>query len=345
MTQAEIERVRIVHNPVPPGADPSTADVLDEAHLVEEALRELDIAVERVPLEPAALWSVPLSPGELLFNLIESPPSAPLLQLLAAATLELRGAVFTGSSAHALWLTTDKLATRALLAAEGVSVAPGGVLEPDRPEVLSRVPPPWILKPGLEDASVGLDLSAFVSSPETAIARGRDLRARFPGQPLVLEHYLPGREFNVGVLEVDGAPVVLPVAEMTFVDYPDDLPRIVGYEAKWVEGHVAYEGTRRAFPDDVVEAALLERLRRTAVRAWALTGVSGYARVDMRLDESGVPCVLEVNANPCLSPEAGLIVASERSGLSRADVVRRILDAALRRAERSRGAAPREGAC
>lgn len=345
MTLVPVDRVRIVHNPVAPDADPSTADVLNQVRLVEEALLELDIAAERTPVEVAALWDVPFHPGEVLFNLIESPPGQPLLQLAAAATLELRRLPFTGSPVHALWLTTDKLATRALLASEGVPVAPGGAFDPERPGVLSRVRPPWILKAGLEDASVGLDLAAVVATPEAAIARGRELRCRFPGQPIVVEHYLPGREFNVGVLEVDGAARVLPVAEMTFVDYPDDLPRIVGYEAKWVEGHVAYEATQRAFPDEGTEAPLLRALRETAERAWSVTGVSGYARVDMRLDEDGSPCVLEVNANPCLSPEAGLIVASERSGLSRADVVRRILEAALRRAGSAGDGTPREGTC
>lgn len=325
------KRVLIAHTHVAPDADPSTADILDEVCCVEKGLEELAIPFETVAVTAGRAWEV-LQPREddIVFNLLEAPPGQPLLQLAAAGVLELLGVPYTGSRIASLVITTDKLATRALLAADGVAVAKGGRFDPEDPRLLDRVPPPWILKAGLEDASVGLDGEPVVGTREAAIARGRQLVARFPGQPIVLEHYLPGREFNVGVLEVDGAPLVLPVAEMTFIDYPEGMPRIVGWEAKWIEGHFSYDQTERAFPDDAMEPELLEAIRDLTRRCWAITGASGYARVDLRLDEDGVPCVLEVNANPCISEGSGLVVAAVRAGFTPGTVMANVLAAAQR---------------
>ena len=101
------------------------------------------------------------------------------------------GLPFTGSPSGVLWVTTDKLATRALLAAEGLPVAPGGRLDPDRPDLLDRVPGPWILKPACEDASLGMEGDPVCATREAALARARDLDERFPGQAVVAETYPP----------------------------------------------------------------------------------------------------------------------------------------------------------
>jgi len=262
-----------------------------------------------------------------------------------AAALELLGIPFSGSSAAALWLSTDKLATRALLAAEGVPVPPGGRLEhvgetgPGGTEVFDRVPPPWILKPACEDASLGLDGDAVCGTREAALARAGELLRRFPGQPLVVERYLPGRELNVSLLAApQGAvreprqpPMVLPVAEIEFVDYPPGMARIVGYEAKWQPESFAFTHTVRSFPGEAAAAPLLAEARRLALAAWRVCGLSGYGRVDLRLDERGVPHVLEVNANPCLAADAGFMAAAEQAGLTAAEVISRILADAVAR--------------
>ncbi len=326
------EAVVILHSVPGLGADPSTVDVLDQVAWVEEACRAAGVSCRRVGATfEHFLHACTVRPDEVVFALMEAPPGTPHLQAAATAVLELAGVPFTGAGAAALWLSTDKLATRALLAAEGVPVAPGGRLAGDGSRLCAHVPPPWILKPAWEDASVGLDGRAVAWTVEELERRAAELAGRFPGQPLLIERLLPGREFNVSLLEVDGEPVVLPVAEMDFSGLPEGTPRIVSYEAKWCEDHAAYRGTVRTFPDPEREDALLAALRATALQAFRLTGMAGYARVDMRLDEEGTPCVLEVNANPCLAGDAGFVAASQRAGLSPAEVVRYILEAARRR--------------
>jgi D-alanine-D-alanine ligase len=320
-------RVAIAHNAVEEDDDPSTRDVLAQVGLVRAALEGLGIAHEVIAVGEGGVDPEAINGAAAVFNLVESPPGRPAFQVEAAEVFERLGLPLTGSSAAVISVTTDKAATRERLQRAGVAVAAGGVLDPAHPELLDRVPPPWILKPALEDASLGLDDGAVTSDPATALARARELARRFPGQPLLVEHLLPGREFNIAMLAGPNGPEVLPPAEMTFVDFPADRPRILGWEAKWVESSFAYRHTVRQFLD-ASEERLAKELAAIAAAAWRACGVAGYARVDVRADEDGIPCVLEVNANPCLSPDAGFAAATARAGLSPDQVVARILDAA-----------------
>jgi D-alanine-D-alanine ligase len=147
----------------------------------------------------------------------------------------------------------------------------------------------------------------------------------------VAEPYLHGREFNVGLLAAPAGVEVLPVAEIVFEGYPAGKPRIVGFRAKWEPDSFEYRHTVRRFDFPRADAALLERLRLLSLAAWNALGVAGYARVDFRVGADGQPRILEVNANPCLTPDAGFAAAAERSGRSLAEAVVEILGDALRR--------------
>jgi D-alanine-D-alanine ligase len=330
-------RVVIAHNPVGAEADASTSDVLAQVALVAAGLENLGIPVEIVPMPDWQPWRcLRPAPGMAVFNLMEAPAGRPEALLGAAAVLELLGVPFTGSPSGVLWVTTDKLATRAVLAAEGLPVAPGGRLDPDRPgDLLARTPGPWILKPACEDASLGLEGDPLRATPEEAIARARELAARFPGQAVVAETFLPGRELNVSLLAgrgdrgEDGGVEVLPVAEIVYEGFPDGMSRVLGYDAKWHEASFAYTHTVRHFHEDSADAPLLARAGELARAAWRIFGLRGYARVDLRLDADGEPRILEVNANPCLAADGGFMAAAAKAGLSAADVVERILGDAV----------------
>ena len=318
----------VAHNPVTSADDPSTRDVLAQVAWVVDGLRALEIehrvmAVDGRAVPPDGIPAI----ADAIVNLVESPPGEPVFQVTAAEALTRLGLPCTGSGANAIRLTTDKLATRRRLAEVGVAVAAGGEFDPEDPRVLEAVPPPWILKPALEDASLGLDDGAVTSDPIAAVRRARLLRDRFR-QPVLVEHLLPGREFNLSLLEGPGGLEVLPPAEMLFVDFPSDRPRVLGWEAKWDETSFASRHTVRRFLAPGSEPALIALLDATARAAWTATGVSGYARVDLRLDEAGTPSVLEVNANPCLAADAGFVAAAAAAGLDAAAVVARLLESA-----------------
>ncbi|MFL6194648.1 MAG: GNAT family N-acetyltransferase [Thermoanaerobaculia bacterium] len=320
----------ILHNPAGAEDDPSTADVLAQVDLVKTGLDGLGIPHQTVPVADWKPWlHLTPEPGTVVFNLMEAPPGEPDRHPDAAAALELLGLPFTGSPASVLWATTDKLATRALLEAERLPVAPGGRLDPDYPSQLERVPGPWIVNPALEDASLGLEGDPVCKTREAVLARARNLESRFQGRPIVVETFLSGRELNVSLLAREGGVEVLPVAEILFEDFPEGMSRVVGYEAKWNEESFAYVHTVRRFPGDPADADLLEKVRGMAKAAWKICGLKGYARIYFRLNEAGDPFILEVNANPCLAADAGFMAAAAQAGLGAPDVIRGILEDAV----------------
>jgi D-alanine-D-alanine ligase len=141
------------------------------------------------------------------------------------------------------------------------------------------------------------------------------------------ERFVDGREFNMAVLEGPDGPVVLPAAEIVFQGY-GDKPRVVGYRAKWEEESFEYANTVRAFPGDE-DGALKAELSRLTLACFRLFGLSGYARVDFRVamtTEGAVrPFLIDVNANPCLTPGAGFPETARHAGLAYPEMIGRIL--------------------
>ncbi len=313
-------RCLILHQHVPPGAPPDEQDVLEEVAAVEAALRELGWQTARraltLDLSDAAA-ALAADPPDLVFNMVESLPGAGSggpLATTAPALLTSLGLRFTGSGFAAIALTADKRATRAALRAAGVMVPPGA----------DAWPGPFIVKHACEHASLGLDAHSVVT------ARPR------PPDGWFAEAFIDGREFNVALVGPAEAPEALPVAEMVFAaDWPEGVPRILDYAGKWEPDHPLYAKAWREF--GTASPALSARMVRIARQAWAATQCAGYARVDFRVARDGTPWALEVNTNPCLTPEMGLAAAAERAGWSYRDLVGRIVAAA----QPARPAAPR----
>jgi D-alanine-D-alanine ligase len=120
---------------------------------------------------------------------------------------------------------------------------------------------------------------------------------------------------------------VLPIAEIVFEGL--DEPQIVGYDAKWTPSSQAYIGTPRRFGVEREDKPLAAELSKLALACWTLFGLSGYARVDFRVDAQGHAFILEVNVNPCLSPDAGFAAAAAEAGLSYPDLIGRIVAVSL----------------
>jgi D-alanine-D-alanine ligase len=322
-------RVAVLHGAVPPDAPPDEQDVLVEVDAVLRALAALGhdpaAVALTLDLEAGARALRRLAP-EVVFNLVESLEGTGRLNHLAPALLDHLGLPYTGSPTDALYLTSQKLLTKRWLAAEGIST-PAWLSPPGEPG--AGFPPPYIVKSLWEEASVGIDDASVVTDPaalEEELAR----RARTHGGIWFAEGYVEGREFNVSLLAGRAGVEMLPPAEIDFVDFPEGKPRMVGYRAKWDEGSFEFHHTPRRFDFSASDAALLARLGETARRCWEVFGLGGYARVDFRVDRSGTPWVLELNANPCLSPDSGFVAAAERAGLAYETLVARIVEGAGR---------------
>ena len=311
-------KVGIIHNKPIPEGEPnweSSADVLAQVEGIEGALNELGQPHVRIPFtrDLARFVSQVQATGiDIAFNLCESVDEDPLLIGHPAAVLELLSIPFTGSSAMALLLSTDKLTVKRLLTASGLRTPPFFLYEGGEVVRAGGLNFPVILKPRFQDASIGIEQESVVESSTELLPRLEDLYARYGA--ILVEEYVAGREFNVSLFGYP-QPRVMPLAEIDFSGFPTDLHRIVSYKAKWDEDSFEYQHTQRIFPD-ILPEPLQQAMRCLAQDCFALFGLRDYARVDLRLDQRGRLTILEINANPCLSPDAGFPAAVAKSTMS-----------------------------
>jgi D-alanine-D-alanine ligase len=353
--------VVILHPAVAADAAPEDQDTLVQVRLISEGLAAL--GHRPIPLactlDFAALRRelAALAPGKV-FNLVESVEGADSLQHLPTAVLDALGIPYTGNSTEAIFQTTHKLLAKQLLDLAGLPtprwLAAGGGWKkgtqgvpgphlPERPEgghrcaalvdaQMGTVPffpplrPPCILKAVWEHASRGLDEENVLQQGDAAEVQRRlaEYAARI-GRPCFAEQFVEGREFNLAVLDGPRGPEPLPPAEIDFSAFPPGKPRIVGHRAKWIEGSFEFANTPRRFDFPGEDRPLLDRLRDLTLAVCRLFSLRGYARVDFRVDRSGQPWILEINTNPCLSPDAGFAAALDRAGIPPHEAIRRIL--------------------
>jgi D-alanine-D-alanine ligase-like ATP-grasp enzyme/ribosomal protein S18 acetylase RimI-like enzyme len=334
-------RVAILHHAVTDEHAPDERDVLDQAASVGDALAELGHTWERLPctLDLARVADrLREDQPDLVFNLVESLAGTGRLIHLVPALLDAMAVAYTGSCTEAIAASSHKLMAKDRLAAAGLPTPPWiGPLPPDLPPVARRPSGSddsaarWLVKSLWEHASVGLDENAAVLCKGAAgVTDALRNRAGGAAGACFAEKYVDGREFNLSLLAAPGRPEVLKPAEITFEGYPPEALRIVGYRAKWDPESYEYQHTLRRFDFPEDDAALLSRLKELAVRCWELFGLNGYARVDFRVDDSGNPWILEINTNPCLSPDAGFAAALQASGIGFTEAIRRILEDARR---------------
>ena len=319
--------VAIVHGLVSASAPADEKDTLVEAEAVRASLRGLGYETFDVPLSlDLAHAAAALRAGapDFAFNLAETVDGKGSLIHLAPTLLDSLGIPYTGAPCEAIVLTSHKLLGKKTMKAGGIDTPPWAPAARALHDGMDS-PFPWIVKSVWEHASIGLEDSAVVRSPAELAAEIARRTVAEPIEQLFVEGFVDGREFNLALLGGDGEPQVLPPAEIRFVDYPKGKPRLVGYKAKWVSDSFEYGGTMRAFDFPPVDAPLLERLASISRACWGLFELRGYARVDFRVDATGRPWVLEINTNPCISPDAGFMAAAERAGLTIEDVVRRIV--------------------
>jgi D-alanine-D-alanine ligase len=323
-------KIAILHGEVAEDACPDEKDVLVQVDVVTEGLSELGHEPVVVPVSlnlAETVRTLSTDPPAIVFNLVESLIGKGGLIPIVPALLEVLKIPYTGAGVEALLLTSNKILAKKWLTSAGLPTPPWFV-NTDRHSGVS-VSGPWLIKSVWEHASIGLDEDSVIwkADKERVIAE-MDARCDTLGGACLAEAFIDGREFNLSLLadRRQNVPEVLPAAEIRFDAYPPGKIRVVGYRSKWEEGSFEYSHTPQSFTFPETDASLLLHLKELALRCWDLFDLRGYARVDFRVDKAGQPWILEINANPCLSQDAGFFAATREAGLTFAEVLERIIE-------------------
>ena len=303
-------------------------DTLIQVDVISQALSRFGIQSIAVPLSldlQEAIQTLRWICPDLVFNLVESVAGQGRLIHLAPTLLDMLKIPYTGAKTETMFLTSNKLLAKTFLQRAELPT-PEWFLSDDLKGSVSLTPGMYILKSVWEHASVGISEDSVIQA-ETASELHQALTHcldRLGGEAFA-EAYIDGREFNLSLLAGNGRLEVLPPAEICFDSYPQGKLKIVDYHAKWDDDSFEYHHTPRRFDFPREDTPLLNHLKALAKACWRLFGLRGYARVDFRVDQKGEPWILEINSNPCLSPDAGFMAAANQAGLSFDQVVERII--------------------
>ncbi|HSQ31301.1 MAG TPA: ATP-grasp domain-containing protein [Gemmatimonadaceae bacterium] len=297
------------------------------AHLGHE-VSQLAVASDVEPLVETLRRDAP----DLVFNLAESFAGKSAMEANVAALLSLLGCRYTGSSAAGLMLAGDKSLTKKVLRFHGIQTPEFATLNRGAVDWADKLTFPVIVKPPQEDASLGITSASVVHDIKDLFDQIHALQSEYQ-QPVLVEQFIEGREFYVGVLgNVNAA--ALPAIELDFSGFPEGQPRVSTWDAKWgTDGEGAGEefaGTRSVFPE-ALDPQLEERMQSVAVEAFQALRLQDYGRIDLRVSPSGEIYVIEVNPNCYLEREAEFARAAQRSGLEYDALVARIIDLAIAR--------------
>ena len=330
----ESEPVLILHN-MPPAGDSgqsswmeSDASVFEEVAAVSAALTAM--GVPHRTAGAVKFTDVPnilaVSSEKIVFNLAEEFRDQPMSASYVPALCRAYGKWCTGNETPCLVYSLDKWRTKVLMQSAGLPHPAAILVKPG--ESVENVTWPAkkvIVKPVCADASEGISPASVIEENPKALHDAVRLIHRQFGQAALVEEYIDGRELNVSVLQEGKHVRVLAVAEIDFSAFEPERPRIVDYAAKWLPATFEYQHTPRIIPAPLTEAQS-EALRKCAVDAWHVVGCNDYARVDFRLTAKGHPMVLEVNANPDISPGGGFAAALEAAKVSYEHFVKVVLE-------------------
>lgn len=321
-------------NLVPPDA-PGDADLLAVPWKTEfdvvSTLRELGHEVRalgvrsdlRVIREAIEEWQ-----PHIAFNLLEEFDGVAIYDQNVVAYLELLRVPYTGCNPRGLMLSRDKALSKKILAYHRIPCPDFAVFPIGRTvRRPSRLSFPLIVKSLTEDASLGISQASVVESDDRLRERVAFVHESL-GTSAIVERYVEGRELYVAVVG-NRRLRVFPVWELTMDGLPEEARPIATQRLKWSreyqKKHGIQWGEARGLPDPVTR-----RVQALATRIYRTLGLSGYARIDFRLDAAQGTYVLEANPNPEIAAGEELAASAEKAGLSYKALLQQILSLGLR---------------
>lgn len=331
----------LVHKHLVPPEDTTGVDVINAEWKMEfdvmSTLRERGHEVQAVGIHDD-LRAIRQSADEfgphILFNLLEAFDNVETFDQNVVSHLELLRLPYTGCNPRGLTLARDKSLSKQLLAYHRIAVPDFVVVKRGRKTIVpKRLRYPLIVKSLLYEASFGISQASVVEN-EAQLSRRVQFVHDSIGTAAIIEEFIDGRELYVGVVGNERLRV-FPVWEMFFTNMPEHGRLIATERVKWSTKYQEKHGIRTdqaVLPED-----LAVRIRHLAKRVYRALDLSGYARIDMRLDSAGRPYVLEANPNPQLAYGEDFAESAERAGISYEALLERIMALGLQWQPERRG--------
>ena len=264
----------------------------------------------------------------IAFNLLEGFDDITIFDQNVVSHLELLKLSYTGSNPRGLLLARDKSLSKKLLAYHRIPVPEFDVVRIGRPVRRSkRLQFPLIVKSLTQEASIGISQASVVDSDEKLKERVAFIHESI-GTAAIVERYIEGRELYVGVIG-NQALQALPVWELFFTNMPPEARRIATDRVKWSVKYQKKYGIDSGPARDIADVDA-ERLQHLCKRAYRALELSGFARIDLRLDEQGHAWVLEANPNPQIAKGEDFAASAERAGMTYEALLQRIINLGLR---------------
>ncbi|HVO26102.1 MAG TPA: ATP-grasp domain-containing protein [Candidatus Margulisiibacteriota bacterium] len=263
----------------------------------------------------------------IAFNLLEHFHGIPIFDQNVVSYLELLRMPYTGCNPRGLMLARDKALSKKLLAFHRIPV-PAFVVYPigravRRPK---RMGFPLIVKSLTDEGSVGISQASVVDDDDKLKERVRFIH-QTNGTDAIVEQYIEGRELYVGLLGNQRVQV-FPVWEMHFTKMPEEARRIATDRVKWSSAYQKKHGIKTAAAKNLPDA-VAQAIQRMCKRVYRTLDLSGYARIDLRMDEQGRTWVIEANPNPQLAYGEDFAESAEHVGIAYEALLQRIVNLGL----------------
>jgi D-alanine-D-alanine ligase len=310
--------------------DLSEREFLEQIANIKKVLEKKYISVETLPINSntrTAIKKINYYSPDVIVNFVESVEGNANLECYIAGLYDILEVPYTGNTLISLGNCLNKERAKQILQSHGIRTPKHFIAcvnnIPSREELSLKFPA--ILKLAKEDASIGISEFSVVDNYEALCQRLEYLFSNY-NQDVIIEEYIEGRELNVAIL----GDKILPISEIRFDGLPDDLPKIITYEAKWSPESVYYKNTIPRCPAPLDEP-VKEKIEKMAKEAFEALECRDYARVDIRLNAKNIPYVIEVNPNPDISPDAGFIRSAGAAGIHYEEVLYTLIKMALER--------------
>ena len=320
---------------VPPadisGHDPSTAQWKTEYDVLSTLRNELGHDVHELGVKDD-LAGIRQANDEfkphIAFNLLEAFHEIGTFDQNVVAYLELLRLSYTGCNPRGMLLARDKSLSKKLLQYHRIPVPDFLMVRRGRkPRLSKRMIFPLIVKSLTQEASIGISQASVVEDEVKLRERVQFIHDSI-GTDAIVEEYINGRELYCGVVGNQRLSV-LPVWEMQFDKMPDDQHRIATERVKWNAKYQEKMGIKTG-PAKDLDPAVATQVQHLSKRTYQVLELSGYGRVDLRLDSQGRVRVIEANPNPQIARLEDLAESAAAADLPYPALIQRILTAGMR---------------